>query len=100
MREFRHRAFNPTSECCYVESMRVPADYCDVSRAEPSGEGYRHLYVDGYNECGHEAVHAGRFFAVIHQRTLLSLDRPRSEEHTSELQSHSDLVCRLLLEKK
>src|SRR5438034_4055960 len=26
--------------------------------------------------------------------------RQRSEEHTSELQSHSDLVCRLLLEKK
>src|SRR5438132_6671679 len=26
--------------------------------------------------------------------------RKRSEEHTSELQSHSDLVCRLLLEKK
>src|SRR5436190_12007836 len=26
--------------------------------------------------------------------------KPRSEEHTSELQSHSDLVCRLLLEKK
>src|SRR5436190_21247001 len=26
--------------------------------------------------------------------------RRRSEEHTSELQSHSDLVCRLLLEKK
>src|SRR5260221_2195273 len=30
-----------------------------------------------------------------------ALGRPgRSEEHTSELQSHSDLVCRLLLEKK
>src|SRR5436190_14175736 len=31
-----------------------------------------------------------------------TIDRsnPRSEEHTSELQSHSDLVCRLLLEKK
>src|SRR5438034_3872070 len=27
-------------------------------------------------------------------------ERIRSEEHTSELQSHSDLVCRLLLEKK
>src|SRR5437773_8614041 len=26
--------------------------------------------------------------------------RARSEEHTSELQSHHDLVCRLLLEKK
>src|SRR5206468_12964339 len=29
-----------------------------------------------------------------------SLLQPRSEEHTSELQSRSDLVCRLLLEKK
>src|SRR5438477_1739784 len=28
------------------------------------------------------------------------LARPRSEEHTSELQSHVNLVCRLLLEKK
>src|SRR5260221_12696501 len=27
-------------------------------------------------------------------------NQERSEEHTSELQSHSDLVCRLLLEKK
>src|SRR5436190_18718519 len=47
------------------------------------------------------------------QRELETRDRPhqlqrafglelvrRSEEHTSELQSHSDLVCRLLLEKK
>src|SRR5206468_12093727 len=30
----------------------------------------------------------------------LSYSGPRSEEHTSELQSRSDLVCRLLLEKK
>src|SRR5207244_13538357 len=30
----------------------------------------------------------------------LHLDRPRSEEHTSELQSPDHLVCRLLLEKK
>src|SRR2546427_6775345 len=29
-----------------------------------------------------------------------STRRPRSEEHTSELQSQSNLVCRLLLEKK
>src|SRR5260221_10954991 len=34
--------------------------------------------------------------AVAHQPGQLV----RSEEHTSELQSHSDLVCRLLLEKK
>src|SRR5260221_10857443 len=32
--------------------------------------------------------------------TLMLLVLWRSEEHTSELQSHSDLVCRLLLEKK
>src|SRR5260221_3490344 len=31
---------------------------------------------------------------------LIPKRTPRSEEHTSELQSHSDLVCRLLLEKK
>src|SRR2546430_13044986 len=30
----------------------------------------------------------------------VDLDRLRSEEHTSELQSQSNLVCRLLLEKK
>src|SRR5260221_3993427 len=32
-------------------------------------------------------------------RTLREDGIRRSEEHTSELQSHSDLVCRLLLEK-
>src|SRR5712664_4496355 len=31
---------------------------------------------------------------------ILATDLARSEEHTSELQSRSDLVCRLLLEKK
>src|SRR5690349_23227558 len=31
---------------------------------------------------------------------LAIIGRPRSEEHTSELQSRRDLVCRLLLEKK
>src|SRR2546428_5052909 len=30
----------------------------------------------------------------------VEVELPRSEEHTSELQSRSDLVCRLLLEKK
>src|SRR2546430_6560725 len=37
------------------------------------------------------------YFAV----SRIEIDRPgRSEEHTSELQSQSNLVCRLLLEKK
>src|SRR5437773_7242330 len=30
----------------------------------------------------------------------IGVNKSRSEEHTSELQSHHDLVCRLLLEKK
>src|SRR2546421_5288777 len=33
-------------------------------------------------------------------RLWLQFSKVRSEEHTSELQSRSDLVCRLLLEKK
>src|SRR5206468_8466971 len=43
-----------------------------------------------------EIVHDRDRAALAHQRRLAS----RSEEHTSELQSRSDLVCRLLLEKK
>src|SRR5207247_10574552 len=35
-----------------------------------------------------------------HGMVSLHPERPRSEEHTSELQSRVDLVCRLLLEKK
>src|SRR5699024_12492228 len=35
-----------------------------------------------------------------HARVRRQRGRPRSEEHTSELQSRFDLVCRLLLEKK
>src|SRR2546430_9660156 len=35
-----------------------------------------------------------------HDLVLVALQVPRSEEHTSELQSQSNLVCRLLLEKK
>src|SRR5260370_27918737 len=35
---------------------------------------------------------------VLHM--MVNVGAPRSEEHTSELQSHLNLVCRLLLEKK
>src|SRR5260221_2094940 len=44
----------------------------------------------------------GRSFAPVPRscRPIRISGTYRSEEHTSELQSHSDLVCRLLLEKK
>src|SRR2546421_1558310 len=50
-------------------------------------------------------AHAGRkasaLGAVRRGRPIfVNVRDPRSEEHTSELQSRSDLVCRLLLEKK
>src|SRR2546430_10423743 len=50
---------------------------------------------------GFESVRGARFeidfgFAACH----FSMPSSRSEEHTSELQSQSNLVCRLLLEKK
>src|SRR5437588_2649018 len=37
---------------------------------------------------------------LINPESSSPVNYNRSEEHTSELQSHSDLVCRLLLEKK
>src|SRR5438034_4958910 len=41
-----------------------------------------------------------RLMVLTDAALLKGRDVVRSEEHTSELQSHSDLVCRLLLEKK
>src|SRR2546430_3373558 len=43
----------------------------------------------------HDGGAHGKHIALVCQRGLV-----RSEEHTSELQSQSNLVCRLLLEKK
>src|SRR2546428_9350381 len=55
----------------------------------------------------HDALPIYRRHAAADERGLVdlgfehrALEAERSEEHTSELQSRSDLVCRLLLEKK
>src|SRR2546430_12616268 len=45
-------------------------------------------------------VEAGRVAPLGPDHRLQPVDVLRSEEHTSELQSQSNLVCRLLLEKK
>src|SRR5438477_5780856 len=52
-----------------------------------------------FSQC---ATGGGSFHSVAHcENTRASTaPSPRSEEHTSELQSHVNLVCRLLLEKK
>src|SRR5260221_7771925 len=61
--------------------------------ADSLQRGYAELVSDV-----HETFHV-----VPSDRALYAarkVNTVRSEEHTSELQSHSDLVCRLLLEKK
>src|SRR5437588_2286478 len=52
--------------------------------------------------CIHDAPNGTLVRYILHLVSLFLGCRGhvRSEEHTSELQSHSDLVCRLLLEKK
>src|SRR5260370_9540706 len=52
------------------------------------------LSLRGYHT---QPLQSGGFEELI---LLFSCDLERSEEHTSELQSHLNLVCRLLLEKK
>src|SRR5688572_31835348 len=47
-----------------------------------------------------EILHARFLVLARRKERVLLLDAGRSEEHTSELQSQSNLVCRLLLEKK
>src|SRR2546421_9436019 len=52
---------------------------------------------------GKEKFQRRKFVWILPERIPEKPQRkraPRSEEHTSELQSRSDLVCRLLLEKK
>src|SRR5436190_7672964 len=81
------------------------ADYSDITWIEGDAENLP--LPDG----GFDVVvsSCGLMFAPDQQKAANEVARVtskdgriaiRSEEHTSELQSHSDLVCRLLLEKK
>src|SRR5438034_6579503 len=60
------------------------------------------LGVEENDSCYPMELVTGAKKAYAEARTSVrrQVDDKRSEEHTSELQSHSDLVCRLLLEKK
>src|SRR5437773_10701204 len=76
----------PTTEI-YTLSLH---DALPISDQLTSGVGE---LIDGIGK-----IHAVDFCGV--DQALHVLAQARSEEHTSELQSHHDLVCRLLLEKK
>src|SRR5260221_12423351 len=65
---------------------------------------YTTLFRSGFSDRRYQpptsdGVHGDVVFSRS-DRFRSSIVVSRSEEHTSELQSHSDLVCRLLLEKK
>src|SRR5438105_10083057 len=63
----------------------------------PKGDGLASFTKGGGTGRG-TRVKANDF--LLFNQQLAALLRARSEEHTSELQSRVDLVCRLLLEKK
>src|SRR5438270_6517761 len=56
--------------------------------------------AEGGRPTGDGAVRCRGGARGLPQEQGRAVDRSRSEEHTSELQSQSNLVCRLLLEKK
>src|SRR3989440_676690 len=59
-------------------------------------DGIRDLIVTGVQTCDRKSTRLNS----SHDQISYAVFCLRSEEHTSELQSRSDLVCRLLLEKK
>src|SRR5205085_12192634 len=84
----------PTRRSSDLLALAVPA-WLRGNRPHPASDAPA---VGGSVPTGTFALHAEPADAVIYQD-----DRRiglRSEEHTSELQSQSNLVCRLLLEKK
>src|SRR2546422_1647719 len=63
----------------------------------------QHAALDGMEDARHACGVLGQGLVLLVPLHLGALDAaalPRSEEHTSELQSRLHLVCRLLLEKK
>src|SRR2546430_10502188 len=88
--------------------------YTTLSRSDPAAhtEDVHMVVLDSLprrvvivNQAGADArnlirTDSGSDAAAANRQTALDFARSRSEEHTSELQSQSNLVCRLLLEKK
>src|SRR5437667_9320342 len=72
--------------------------YTTLFRSLERSEQAARVRVAGWQARG--AVWIEAILVAARRRSAGAHGRKRSEEHTSELQSHHDLVCRLLLEKK
>src|SRR5207237_9815188 len=67
--------------------------------ALPISHSRRTNFIDRFIEAL-RALEGAYSLVCMTNKKLIGARDPRSEEHTSELQSHLNLVCRLLLEKK
>src|SRR5207248_3702652 len=97
------------SESCAGRQIKNPAivndpgtDIAAAQRNDPTPPAVPHEMISGPFPAGTTGVrHFREFFAPFIAVPFLHPGKTRrSEEHTSELQSPYDLVCRLLLEKK
>src|SRR6478672_4080015 len=76
-----------------VSALGLRVHHLDVVGDDPEGDLVRALHRD-------KGIPFTEVPSPQGTKRAVNLVDPRSEEHTSELQSRSDLVCRLLLEKK
>src|SRR2546430_4574538 len=93
-------------ECVAAETRAIGPAELGRRLTSPTGQAEVTELADSVNRMlervdrAHRALEAFTADASHELRTPLTHLRARSEEHTSELQSQSNLVCRLLLEKK
>src|SRR5699024_12390926 len=96
---------------CYVQlrllysfpTRRSSDLYTDRDRLRLEGDSLRFCVISDNLPADYHRELATELAATqLLEARIVEVDppRPRSEEHTSELQSRFDLVCRLLLEKK
>src|SRR2546422_6295359 len=67
----------------------------DAHELIPKAQG-----TDTFEDQEFDVMYFGGCYLGKHLEVIRDMQRQRSEEHTSELQSRLHLVCRLLLEKK
>src|SRR5689334_24554035 len=83
------RSHRTQRRCCRFESLARDRCLCAVKQGKISSNG-----CEGPSE---QKIAVDALLRAVHEAVT---NAPRSEEHTSELQSQFHLVCRLLLEKK
>src|SRR5574340_1586626 len=80
-----------SSKCCFLICIQISQEADQVVWCSHLLKNFPQFIV----------IHTVKGFGIVNKAEIdVFLELSRSEEHTSELQSPKDLVCRLLLEKK